>query len=313
MKHQITIILPAYNEELTIKKTILDFHKNLPDAFICVINNASFDDTESIAKNIIKEENIAGIVLTENRKGKAYAVRKGFQEIDSEIYILTDADCTYQGSDVSSLLEPIFKKEADLVVGDRHKAGAYKKENKRMFHYFGNQLVKIAINFLFKANLNDIMSGYRVMTKKFVKNFPILSEGFELETELTLHALDKRFRIKEISIEYKDRPTGSFSKLNTISDGIKVIKTIIWIFKYYKPFVFFGTLSLFFFISGLASGYPVIYEYFKTRYILHLPLAILSMGFMVMSLISFSIGLVLDTIVKFHKFEYEVRLSNFRE
>jgi glycosyltransferase involved in cell wall biosynthesis len=310
-RHEITIIIPCYNEEITIADTILDFHRNSPHSFIGIINNASTDQTEMIARNTIKKYNIPGIVINETKKGKGYAIRRGFQEIDSEIYVMVDADSTYLGSDLPKMLNLVQNNESDFVVGDRHKSGAYKKENKRKFHQFGNNLVKVIINFLFNSNLNDIMSGYRVMNRKFIKNFPVLSEGFELETELTLHALDKRFRIQEVSIIYRDRPAGSFSKLNTIRDGIKVLKTIIWIFKYYKPFVFFGTLSLLFFFMGLITGVPVLYEFYKTKFILHVPLAILTMGIFIMSLISFSIGLVLDTIVKFHKFDFELRMNNY--
>lgn len=227
--------------------------------------------------------------------------------------MLVDADFTYKSIDLPKLLGPIISGEADMVVGDRHKTGAYKKENKRKFHNLGNILVKNFINFLFSTNLNDIMSGYRVMTRKFVKNFPLLSSGFEVETEISLHAVDKRFKVIEIPITYVDRPAGSFSKLNTYLDGFKVIKTIIWIFKYYKPFLFFGSLTMLFFFTGAITAYPVLEEYYYTKYIKHVPLAILTMGLMVMSLLSFSIGLVLDTIVKFHKFDYELRLNQYEK
>ena len=292
-KHDIVVIIPAYNEELTIRNTVIDFYENMNNAFFLIIDNNSIDKTGEIANQILKEKNINGIVIREFRQGKGYAIRRAFQEIEADIYIMTDADTTYSGKDLVNLIKPIINHEADIVVGDRHKTGAYKKENKRLFHKFGNTLVKKIINFLFNSNLNDIMSGYRVMNRLFVKNYPILSSGFEIETDMTLHRLDKRFRIIEIPITYKDRPTGSFSKLNTFTDGFQVLKTIIWIFKYYKPFIFFGSMSLLFFILGLLTGFPVLYEYYKTRYILHIPLAILTTGIIIMSLISFSIGLVL--------------------
>jgi glycosyltransferase involved in cell wall biosynthesis len=308
---KISIFLPAYNEEKTIEDTILDFYKNDSSHFIYVIDNNSNDKTAEIAQQILAKHKIKGGVLKEKKQGKGFAMRLGFQAIDSDIYVVADADSTYKALDLQKLLMPVIEGEADMVVGDRHQTGAYKNENKRRFHNFGNGLVKKLINFLFNSNLQDIMSGYRVMSRRFIKNFPLLSNGFEVETEISLHAVDKRFNIIELPITYTDRPAGSFSKLNTVRDGLKVMKTILWIFKYYKPFHFFGVLSLFFFVSGICTGFPVLYEFYHTKYILHVPLAILTMGLMVMSLLSFSIGLVLDTIVKFHKFDFEWKLNQF--
>ncbi|TGN08038.1 glycosyltransferase family 2 protein [Leptospira ilyithenensis] len=310
---RLAILLPAYNEELTIRDTILDFYRKFPKALIVVINNNSKDKTESIAAATFKEFKVNGKIINETRQGKAFAVRTAFHEIEADIYVMSDADCTYQASDLNHLIDSLVNESADMIVGDRHHNGAYKNENKRKFHYLGNMLVKWFINTLFQSKLNDIMSGYRVFNRKFVKTYPILCKGFELETEMTLHALDKGFKVKEERIVYKDRPTGSFSKLNTFKDGIKVLKTIIWIFKFYKPFHFFGYLSLSLFFAGLFSAYPVFKDYYLEKYIYHIPLAILATGLMITSLISLSIGLILDTSSRFHKFDFELYLLNYKD
>lgn len=304
----IAVIIPAYNEELTIAGTLRDFHEFLPGACFYVVNNSSTDRTEACAAEVYRHRKIRGQILKEGRKGKALAVRHAFQSISADIFVMVDADCTYKAVDLRKLMEPILNGSADMVVGDRHKNGDYRQENKRRFHNIGNILVRRIINFLFRAKLNDILSGYRVMSRKFIKNFPILSAGFELETEITIHALDKRFRILEIPVEYHDRPAGSFSKLNTISDGLKVIRTIFWIFKYYRPALFFSSVALFFLLGGFVFGMPVILEFYHTGFVRHVPLAILSTGLMLMSLISFAIGLILDSIAKFHKFDFELKL-----
>ena len=232
-----------------------------------------------------------------------------FKDIESDIYILVDGDDTYPAHFVHKLIKPIICKEADMVIGDRLSNGSYEKENSRLFHGFGNKLVKFLINKLFKANLKDIMSGYRVFNREFVKNIAILSEGFEVETEMTISALDKRFLIKEIPIDYKDRPEGSYSKLNTFSDGVKVLKTIFTLFKDYKPLIFFSLVSLIFFLFSLFVGSVVISEFVKTHYITKIPSAILAVGLMLISIISLFSGFILDTIIKHNKENYEVHLK----
>ena len=308
MEQKIAVLIPCYNEEKTIKKVALNFQKELPNAQIYIYNNNSTDKTLKIANSI---PNV--IVRNEYKQGKGNVVRKMFQEINADIYVMVDGDNTYPAKAVHKLIEPIINKEADMVVGDRLSNGTYKYENKRKFHFLGNQLVKNIINILFKSKLNDIMSGYRVFNKKLVKSVPILSEGFELETELTLSCLDKRYIIKEIPINYKDRPKGSVSKLNTFKDGFKVLKTIFKIYKNYKPFRFFCLLSLFFLILGLTVGIPVIIEFIKTSYITKIPSSILATGLILMSCISFQSGLILDTIVKNNKENYELSILNKKD
>ena len=219
--YSVAILIPCYNEELTIGRVINDLKVELPSALIYVYDNNSTDDTFQIAQEC------GAIVKKEYRQGKGNVVRSMFRDIEADVYVIIDGDDTYPATNIHSLIKPIIDLEADMVVGDRLSAGHYKNENKRIFHNFGNDLVRIIINKLFNANLKDIMSGYRVFSRKFVKTIPISSCGFEVETEITLHSLDKRFLIKEISIEYRDRPEGSFSKLSTVSDGIKVLKMSI--------------------------------------------------------------------------------------
>ena len=299
------ILIPCYNEELTIAKVIRDFQNELPDAEIYVYDNNSKDKTFEIAMNA------GAIVKRESRQGKGNVVRSMFRDIDADIYVMADGDDTYPAEFVHELIKPIISREAEMVIGDRLSNGTYSTENKRKFHDFGNNLVKNLINYLFKSSLNDIMTGYRAFSKSFVKNIPVSSEGFEIETEMTLHALDKRFLIAEIPIIYRDRPEGSVSKLNTFSDGIKVLKTVASLFKNYKPLVFFGVSSLLFFIIGILIGFPVIYEFVKTGYILRIPSAILAAGLMLLSSIFIICGLILDTIVKQHRENYELILLKF--
>jgi glycosyltransferase involved in cell wall biosynthesis len=308
---KIAVIIPARNEELTIRDVIRSFYRELPEASIYIIDNASHDKTNCFARETLAEVGCEGAVMVEEMPGKANAVRRGFSKVNADIYVLVDADMTYPANVVRNLIKPVLDGQADMVVGDRRKTGAYRIQNERRFHDFGNKLVCRLINFLFHSNLNDILSGYRVFNQKLVKNFPIMKEGFTLETELTLHALDKRFVIKEIPISYKTRPAGSFSKINTLGDGVKVIKLIFEVFKVYRPLVFFSALALFFFLAGLLLGAPVLIEFAQTGRILHIPLTILATGLMVLSLVAFSMGIILDTIVANHRFQYELLLLKY--
>ena len=304
---KIAVLIPCYNEELTIEKVIKDFRKELPDADIYVYDNNSKDRTAEIAK-----ENGA-IVVHEYKQGKGNVVRSMFRDIEADIYVMADGDDTYPAEEVHKLIEPIVNGEADMAIGDRLTNGTYQKENKRHFHEFGNNLVKKAINVAFKTDLKDIMTGYRAFNKLFVKTMPVLSPKFEIETEMSLHALDKKFIIKEIPIVYRDRPQGSVSKLNTFSDGIKVLKTIVKMFKDFKPRQFFWIISLLFVIVGLIIGIPVIVEYAKTRYITKVPSAILATGIMTFAVIIAQCGVILDTVVKQHKENYELNILRYTQ
>ena len=304
---KIAVMIPCYNEEITIEKVIKDFRKELPDADIYVYDNNSTDKTVEIAtKN-------NAIIRKEYNQGKGNAVRRMFREIEADIYVMVDGDDTYPAEMVHELIKPIEEQKADMVIGDRLSNGTYKKENKRKFHSLGNSMVRGSINKLFGTNLRDIMTGYRAFNKIFVKNIPVLSSKFEIETEMTLHALDKKFIIKEIPILYRDRPEGSTSKLNTVKDGMKVLKTILSMYKDYKPRKFFFALAILLFILGLIPGIPVIVEFAKTHFITKVPSAILATGFMLMATVAFQCGIILDTIVKANKQKYELNLIRYEE
>jgi len=296
---EIAVLIPCYNEEKTIKKVILDFKKELPNARIYVYDNNSIDKTSDIAKKY------GAIVKHEYRQGKGNVIRSMFKDIEADCYLIVDGDDTYSVKNAKEMCQYVVNNEADMVIGDRL-SSTYFKENKRKFHNFGNVLVRKLINFLFRSDIKDIMTGYRAFSHTFVKTFPVLSKGFEIETEMTLHALDKNLLIKEIPIIYKDRPMGSFSKLNTYRDGYKVIKTIARLFKEYKPMIFFGFLSTLFFLVSLVFGIPVFVEYFKTGLVPRFPTLIFA-GFMLMiSVLMFVCGLILEVVVKKHReiFEY---------
>lgn len=307
MKEKVAVLIPCYNEEVTIEKVVTDFKKELPDADIYVYDNNSQDKTVDIARNA------GAIVRSENRQGKGNVVRTMFREIDADIYIMVDGDDTYPAEFVHQLIEPIKNNEADMTTGDRLSNGTYQQEIKKNFHEFGNHLVRSSINLLFNNKLKDIMTGYRAFNKMFVKNMPIMSSNFELETEMTLFALDKKYRIKEIPIVFRERPDGSESKINTFSDGFKVIKTIIKMFKDHKPLRFFSIIFMVLFLLGLIVGIPVIVEFCKTGYITKMPSAILATGIITLAVIAEQCGLILHTIVKQHKEDYELNLLRYKQ
>lgn len=299
---EIAVLIPCYNEEQTISKVIEDFKKELPEASIYVYDNNSKDRTSELASKH------GAIVRKEIHQGKGNVVRSMFREVDADVYIMVDGDDTYPAEFVHKMIESIQSHEANMVIGDRLSNGTYFQENKRMFHNMGNTLVKGMINFLFKSDIKDIMTGYRAFDRLFVKSMPVMSAGFEIETEMSLHALDKKFKIKEVPIDYRDRPEGSESKLNTFSDGFKVLKMIFTLFKEYKPFQFFSFWSGFFLVLGLAIGSPVIYEFIATHYITKVPSAILAVGLVILSVLSFVCGLILDAISTQNKKQYELEV-----
>ncbi len=312
MTLSIAIILPAYNEEMTIVDTMKDFFSVCPDAEIFVIDNASKDRTNELARAAYQELGCKGRLLEEPRKGKAAAVRKAFMEIDADIYVMADSDMTYPASDLPKLLVPIIEGRADIVCGNRHSSGVYARENKRPLHDFGNNLVRWLINSLFNGSLVDILTGYRIMSKRFVKNYPILSGGFGLETEMSIHALDKGYSIIELPTDYRDRPEGSFSKLNTFTDGILVLKTIFSIFVKYRPMLFFSFCSMVFAAGALGAGYFPVMEYLHTWKILHIPLAILASGLSILSMLSFSVAVILDGLASAQRFHHALGLLHWQ-
>lgn len=305
MQEKIAVLLPAYNEEITIQKVISDFQQALPQATIYVYDNNSKDKTNQLAQAA------GAVVRFEPRQGKGNVVRSMFREIDADYYIMVDADDTYPAAEVDKLLEPLRQGQADMTIGDRLSNGSYAKENKRGFHDFGNNLVKGLINRLYQGNYEDIMTGYRGFNRLFVKTFPVLSPGFEIETELSIHALDKRFKLVEVPITYQDRPEGSESKLSTFSDGFKVLRTIFNLFKDYKPLLFFSLLSLIFVFFGLLVGLPVISEFTRTGLIAKFPSAILATGLMIFGGLFFISGVILDTVVRQNRMQYELKVYEY--
>ena len=301
-QEKIAVLIPCYNEEATISTVIADFRRELPEAEIYVYDNNSTDTTYELAVAC------GAIVKKEPRQGKGNVIRQMFFDIDADYYLMVDGDDTYPAEAVHGLLDKLRSGEADMVIGDRLSNGTYFDENKRPFHDFGNNLVKNTITRLYKTKIRDVMTGYRGFNRIFVKSFPIMSSGFQIETELTIHALDKKFKLVELPIDYRDRPEGSESKLNTFYDGFKVIMMIVKMWKDYKPLMFFGIWTFFFFVFGLFAGVPVIRDYMLTHFITRVPSAILSTGLMILALLSLVTGLILDTVVTNAKKEYELNL-----
>ena len=301
----IAVLVPCYNEGLTIGKVIDDFKMALPQATIYVYNNNSSDDTKTIALN----KNVK--VYDEYRQGKGHVVRSMFREIDADIYILVDGDDTYPADAAKDMVETMLETGCDMVVGDRLSNGTYFAENKRGFHNFGNNLVKNMINRLFHGDIHDIMTGYRAFNKRFVKCFPLMSNGFEIETEMTIFALANKLKVMQVPINYKDRPEGSFSKLNTFSDGLKVILTIFNLLKEYKPLMFFSLLAFICIIFGLIMGTPVIMEYIHFQYIYKVPSAVLAASLMIIAVLLFITGLIMDYIKTMRLQLLQIELNHY--
>ena len=300
---KIAVLIPCYNEELTVEKTVSDFKRVLPNADIYVYNNNSMDRTKELALKA------GAIVKDEYRQGKGAVVRSMFRDIDADVYIMVDGDDTYPAEEVEGLITPVLEGKADMVIGDRL-SSTYYSENKRPFHNFGNSLVKGLINFLFKSDLNDIMTGYRSFSKKFVKCMPVMSNGFQIETEMTIFALTNNMQVVNVPITYRDRPEGSESKLNTFSDGFKVLLTLFNLFKDNRPFLFFGSISIVIFIIGLIIGIPVIDEFIKTAYITKVPSAILAAALMLNAFLMFSVGIILDAIKNEKRYLFECHMND---
>ena len=302
---KIAVLIPCYNESHTIAKVIHDFQKILPSATIYVYDNNSSDGTDVIARQN------GAVVRYETRQGKGNVVRSMFQDIDADCYLLVDGDDTYPAEKAIELCKPILEQQADMVIGDRIST-TYFTENKRLFHNFGNRLVRFLIQTFFHSSIHDIMTGYRAFSYDFVKSFPILSKGFEIETEMTIHTIDKNFKWIEIPIQYRDRPSGSESKLNTYKDGYRVLKTIGMLFAEYKPFLFFSIVSGFFLLFSFLLGIFPILEYWNTGYVYKIPsLIVASMSFVV-GVLFFMTGIILQMIEKKHRKLYELYYMKVR-
>ena len=298
---KIAVLIPCYNEEKTVGKVIDDWRNELPDAAIYVYNNNSTDATAQIA------EEHGAIVRNEYMQGKGNVIRRMFREIDAECYIMIDGDDTYPAKHGSEMAFLVLDKQADMVVGDRL-SSTYFEENTRPFHNLGNSLVRGGINTLFRSDIRDVMTGYRAFSYQFVKTFPVLSKGFEIETEMTIHAVDKNMHVENVIVDYRDRPEGSESKLNTYSDGFKVIRTIFRLFKNYKPFAFFGTLAAVLMVLAIVMFVPVFRTYLATGLVPRIPTLIVCGFIGVTAVLSFFCGLLLDTMKQKNKQDFEFHL-----
>ena len=296
------VLIPCYNEEITIGKVINDFQKELPLAEIYVYDNNSNDDTAPIA------EEHGAIVRKYPLQAKGGTCRQMIRDIDADYYLMVDGDDTYPAEAARKLLLPLIDDEADTVVGDRLSNGTYGDENDRAFHGFGNNLVRMLIKWIYKFEYTDVMTGYRSFNRVFAECLPILSAGFEIETELSIHAVDKRWRIAQVPIEYRDRPEGSESKLSTFSDGWKVLKTIMGLFKDYRPLTLFAWLAIICFVIGLAIGIPIVMTFADTGLVPKLPSVMLVVSFGIAGLLFLVSGMILDTNVNNNRKEYELRV-----
>lgn len=301
-RSKIAVLIPCYNEAKTIEKVVKDYKKVLPEADIYVYDNNSKDNTDRIAKKA------GAIVEYEYRQGKGNVIRSMFRDIEADCYLMIDGDDTYPAENAREMCDLILSGRADMVIGDRL-SSTYFTENKRLFHNFGNMLVRKLINILFKNNIKDIMTGYRAFSYDFVKGFPVLSKGFEIETEMTIHAVDKNYKLIEVPVQYRDRPEGSVSKLNTYSDGFKVIKTIATLFKEYKPAVFFDLIAILFVIISVLIGLPAYIGYFETGLVEKFPSLIVSCFGFTVALLMFTTGIILQVTAKKQKQNYELYLN----
>lgn len=301
-RDRIAVIIPCYNEAPTIAKVVDDFRRELPEAEVYVYDNNSTDGTAKIARAH------GAAVRHEPRQGKGNVCRQMFRDIDADCYLMVDGDDTYPAESARDLCAPVLAGEADMVVGDRLSNGTYAQQNARAFHGFGNDLVRAMIRWIYGYGFEDVMTGYRAMSRPFVKTFPVLSEGFQIETELSIHAVDRRWRIADVPVEYRDRPGGSVSKLNTVKDGLKVIAMIGTLFKDYRPLKFFSLVALIFCIGGLCAGMSVVTEYLATGLVPRFPTAILAVALMFMAALSLATGFILDAVAKVERKQWELRV-----
>lgn len=300
--NELAILIPCYNESKTIAKVVQDFKKVLPTATVYVYDNNSTDGTAKLAQNA------GAVVRHEYHQGKGNVMRRMFREIDADVYILVDGDDTYPAEAAPEMVRRVLEHQADMVVGDRL-SSTYYTQNKRPFHNFGNDLVRFCTNHLFGGEIKDIMTGYRAFSYQFVKSYPVLSRGFEIETEMTIYALQRNMQVENVVIEYRDRPEGSESKLNTYSDGFKVLRTILRLYKNYRPFAFFGVIAAILIVFGTGFLIPVLHAYFTTGLVSRFPTLIVCGLTMVAALLTFMSGVILDSQLSKDKRDFEFQLQ----
>ena len=303
--HSVAVLLPCYNEEVTIGNVVRDFRAALPGATIYVYDNNSTDHTAEIARNA------GAVVRREPRQGKGNVIRAMFEDIDADVYVMADGDDTYPADAAPAMVAKVLD-GYDMVIGDRL-SSTYFQENKRPFHNFGNNLVRRLIKVIYGYAFEDVMTGYRAFTRAFVKTMPVMSGGFQIETEISIWAVDRRWRVADVPIDYRDRPEGSESKLSTFSDGMLVLAAIASLFRDYRPMAFFGWLGLALAVVGLCFGLPVVAEYFDTGYVAKLPSAVLAVALMIVAALSWTAGLILDTVAKSHRRQWEMSVYRVME
>ncbi|MBQ8815490.1 MAG: glycosyltransferase [Lachnospiraceae bacterium] len=303
---KIAVLVPCYNEAVTVEKVVTDFKAVLPEATIYVYDNNSTDGTDELARKA------GAVVRYEYQQGKGNVIRRMFSEIDAECYLMVDGDATYPASSAREMVDRVLTKKVDMVIGDRL-SSTYFSENKRPFHNLGNSLVRKSINLLFHNDIKDIMTGYRAFSYRFVKTFPVLSKGFEIETEMSIHAVDKNMFMENVVIDYKDRPDGSTSKLNTYSDGIKVLKTILRLFQTYRPLYFFGSVALLLAIVSIAFFIPLVKTYIETGLVPNFPTLIVCCFVMLAAVQSLFSGLILQTIYQKNRQDFEMELHRVQQ
>ena len=302
---KVAVLIPCYNEVKTISKVVRDYRAALPEADIYVYDNNSGDGTDEAAREA------GAIVRYEYRQGKGNVIRTMFREIDADCYLMIDGDDTYPSENAREMVNFVMERHVDMVVGDRLSA-TYFTENKRPFHNLGNRMVKSLVNRIFKGNISDIMTGYRAFSYQFVKSFPVLSKGFEIETEMTIHALDKNLAVQSVAVEYRDRPEDSVSKLNTYSDGFQVLRTIARLYKEYRPLSFFSLFAGIFGLTGAVMFLPVFIEFMKIGQVPRFPTLIMSGVMFILALLMLVCGFILDTVARKHRQQFEIDLNMLR-
>ena len=296
----VAVLVPCYNEEMTVAKVVTDMCRELPGAAVYVYDNNSTDRTAEFAMAA------GAIVRFEPRQGKGSVVRQMFRDIDADCYLMVDGDDTYPAESARALVGPVLAGSADMTVGDRLSNGTYAEENKRAFHGFGNDLVRSAIRWIYGYSFEDVMTGYRAFSRAFVKTFPVVSRGFQIETELSIHAVDRGMRIENVPIVYRDRPEGSVSKLDTVGDGIRVVMMIGTLFKDYRPLRFFGIISALLALLGVALGLPVVLEFLETGLVPRLPTALLAVALVFLASLALASGMILDSVAKSERRSWEL-------
>lgn len=305
---KIAVLIPCFNEAQTIRKVVSDWERELPEARVYLYDNNSTDGTAALAKSVG-----GGVTVRhEYRQGKGNVIRRMFREIDAEVYIMVDGDDTYPAEYGREMVQRVLEHQADMVVGDRL-SSTYFRQNKRPFHNFGNTLVRWSINSLFHSEIKDIMTGYRAFSFQFVKSFPVLSHGFEIETEMSIHAIDKNMQVENLVIDYRDRPMGSESKLNTYADGFRVLRTILRLFRNYRPLAFFGWIALV--LAALSTGFmiPVLHTYFVTGFVPNFPTLIVCGFTMLAAIHALFTGLQLQTMVQKNRQDFEMQLIRLQD